>query len=144
MTKNHIKYKSGYKYQLTDDCCFEIALALPEGFRLVQYYFQLRPISPEKTVLEIFKGYAWDGASGPTWDDKTNIRASLVHDVLYQMMREGFLSQNCRKQADMIFKDICLEDGMGKIRSWYYYQAVRNFAMSSVKPKNKRKILTAP
>ena len=89
--------------------------------------------------LYISARYAWDGASGPTFDDKTNMRASLVHDALYQLMREGLLDRKCRKYADQLFRDICIQDGMGKFRAWYYYQAVRIFGAKTCLPeKNPR------
>ena len=42
-------------------------------------------------TLVVPRGYCWDGASGPTLDTKATMVASLVHDVFYQMMREGLL-----------------------------------------------------
>lgn len=79
-------------------------------------------------VLTVKKGYAWDGCSGPTIDDKTNMRGGLIHDVLYQLLRLGLLHPVFRELADKEFHRICLEDGMNKFRAWYYYIAVRIFA----------------
>ncbi len=70
--------------------------------------------------LEMRPGYCWDGASGPTIDTPSSMRGSLVHDALYQLMREGLLSQEYRVPADNLFEKICIEDGMGKFRAWYY------------------------
>ena len=81
--------------------------------------------------LVIMKHYAWDGASGPAIDDKTNMTASLVHDALYQLMREGLIARTHRKYADRLFRDICLKNGMNKFRAWYYYRAVRMFSRDS-------------
>lgn len=61
--------------------------------------------------------YAWDGASGPTWDDKTNMRGTLVHDGIYQLMREGFLNRFYRKYADQLLRDMCIEDAIFFIRN---------------------------
>ena len=76
-------------------------------------------------TLDINKGYAWDGPRGPTIDTKTNMRASLVHDALYQLMREGLLPQHYRKAADKELYRIMIEDGACKWRAWYYYMGVR-------------------
>ena len=38
------------------------------------------------------RGYAWDGASGPTFDTCGAFEAALVHDVLYQCMRLGYVT----------------------------------------------------
>ncbi len=83
--------------------------------------------------------YAYDGASGPTFDGKTNLKAALVHDAAYQLMREGLLGRWYRKQVDELFRKHCIEDGMGKFRAWYYYKAVRIFgARTSLPEKNPR------
>ena len=75
--------------------------------------------------------YRWDGPSGPTKDDKTNLRASLFHDIGYQAMRE-FLKNlswwkrfKIRRAFDKMFKKILIEDGMGFIRRQYYFIGVR-------------------
>ena len=86
--------------------------------------------------LTIYKYYAWDGASGPTIDDKTNMRASLFHDALYQLMREGHLDKSYRKYADQLFRQMCLEAGMGKFRAWYYYTSVRVLGGGSLNKRN--------
>ena len=45
------------------------------------------------------------GASGPTLDtDDTMELDSLVHDALYQLMREGCLPQSARKAADKLMR----------------------------------------
>jgi len=81
--------------------------------------------------LLIRKGYAWDGASGPTIDTKTSMRGSLVHDALYQLMREKMIGLNYREEADKELHRILLEDGMLKFRADYWYWFVRKFAKSS-------------
>lgn len=120
----------GYKYELMKFVRIR-GVSLPDaGNRYIIIW---------QGTLRILKHYAWDGASGPTWDDKTNMRASLVHDALYQLMRENLLDRKFRKYADQLFRDMCIQDGMGKFRAWYYYQAVRIFGAKTCLPeKNKR------
>lgn len=79
----------------------------------------------EDGVVTLRRGYAWDGPSGPTIDTYTFMRGSLFHDALYQLMREGVLPLSTRKHADEILRDICLEDGMSKIRAAWVYRGVR-------------------
>jgi hypothetical protein len=80
--------------------------------------------------LHIAAGYTWDGASGPAIDTLNFRNGSLVHDVLYQMMREGGLpaTRANRKRADQILKEICLADGMSYIRAQWVYLIVQTFA----------------
>lgn len=84
--------------------------------------------------LTIHKGYSYDGPSGPTIDTKNFMRGSLVHDVIYQLIREGELPMERRKWADEILRKICREDGMSSFRAWYVYHSVRLFGGSSAKP----------
>ena len=84
-------------------------------------------------MLTINKGYSWDGPSGPTFDSSNFMQGSLVHDALYQLIREGVLPTDERKRADEIMREICLQDGMSKFRAWYLYRGVRRFGASSAK-----------
>ena len=125
-----IKYRSlhKHKYQLMADYSIEVRLCPAEAIDTL--FIDLS----EEGILTIYTGYAWDGCSGPTIDDPTNMRAGLVHDALYQLLREGHISPGCRLYADTLFRDICIEDGMPKWRAKYYYKAVRWFAGSCAKP----------
>lgn len=80
-------------------------------------------------------GYCWDGPSGPTKDDKTNIRASLFHDIGYQTFKEAsqlkklsFIQKFLLRRAfDKAFRKILKADGMSFFRRTYYYLGVRGF-----------------
>ena len=78
-------------------------------------------------ILTIRPGYAWDGPSGPTLDTPDFMRASLVHDALYQLMQSDKIPTSHRKQADQIFHAILVGDKMPHFRAWYAYAAVRLF-----------------
>lgn len=94
--------------------------------------------------LHIAAGYAWDGASGPAIDTKNFRNGSLVHDVLYQMMRQEAIPESNRTRADQILKEICREDGMWIVRATWVYVAVRTCAKRSSKPEAEQKPATAP
>ena len=63
------------------------------------------------------------------------MRGSLVHDALYQLIREGELPKELRVDADKVLRRACLADGMSRFRAWYVYKAVRMFAGRSIKPR---------
>ena len=84
--------------------------------------------------LEVQGGYAWDGPSGPTFDTEDAMRGSLVHDALYQMMRESDLPLGYRLQVDNLFYALCVEDGMPFLRAWYFWLAVRVFGEKAARP----------
>ena len=126
-----MKYKriGHYKYELTEDATFVTPIRVNEPFSYSvdrdkeSRWIILRP-SGELLILE---GYAWDGASGPAMDTKSIMRGALVHDGLYQLMREGDLPLSYRKPADKLLRKMCREDGMFWLRAWWVYWAVRIF-----------------
>ena len=77
------------------------------------------------SILTVKAGYAWDGASGPTLDTEDSMTAGLVHDVLYQAMREGNLRSVYRRQTDREFRRILKRDGMSWLRRWVWWLGVR-------------------
>lgn len=128
-----MKYKAGYKYQLVDEVTF--MLPIQSGIDLKCGSF-LRIYASGK--LQIKAGYAWDGCSGPTWDDDGNMKAGLVHDALYQFMRYELLPRDTWKPiADQLLYDISVESGMSRIRAWYYKLAVDKFGHDATITKRK-------
>lgn len=131
-----IRYREGYGYVLHDSYSVQTAIK-PERFVFTDF---LR--LDTDGVLYIKAGYSWDGPSGPAFDTPNFMRASLVHDALYQMLREGYLPLEWREKADDEMYRICREDGMSAIRAWWCYTAVRGFGESAAtEPKE---VLTAP
>lgn len=133
-----MKYRhlDGYKYELLDTVVVDtgikgVDVSVPSNSDGM--YICLWPSGR----LFVFKDYMWDGPSGPTFDTKTFMRGSLIHDALYQLMREGLLDRKYRKCADQLLRKICLEDGMAKWRARYVYWAVRKFAKKSSMPREK-------
>ena len=133
-----IKYKEDYKYQLVEDYKIRL-LYIMCSTDIITDFIELKGRD-----LLIKKGYSWDGPSGPAIDTKAFMKGSLVHDVLYQLMRLKLLPQMCRYSADNELRDICLENGMNRIRVWWVYWGVRLFARFAADPENKKKVLVAP
>lgn len=86
-------------------------------------------------VMVVRAGYAWDGPSGPAIDTITFARASMLHDALYQAMREGVLTPSCRRVADGLMYREAVACGMAPLRAWYAWVAVRLFAGWAARPK---------
>ncbi|MBI5178806.1 MAG: DUF1353 domain-containing protein [Nitrospinae bacterium] len=127
-----IVYKGGYKYQLRKDYTVKTGIIPKEP---VDTGFIALTLEGHLTVRT---GYAWDGPSGPTIDTQSFMRGALVHDALYQLMREEKLNKGKdREPADRLLQTICLEDGMWSVRAWAAYKAVRWFGEKSADPANK-------
>lgn len=134
-----IAYNGGYKYQLKE--IYTLTIDIKPTTSIDTEYIDLNT----EGNLTISEGYAWDGPSGPTIDTLSFMRGSLVHDALYQLMRESYLDRNVyRKAADLILQKICKEDGMWSIRAWWVYQGVRLFADPAAEPSDKRPATRAP
>ena len=84
-------------------------------------------------LMKIWKGFVWDGPSGPTYDSPDSMRASLVHDVFYDMIRKGHLPKGARKLADQELRRIAIQDGMWRWRANLWYQMLRRFGTSSAR-----------
>jgi len=133
-----IKYKKGYHYQIVENYVAQTSI-IPKTIIDTDFYS-----IDINGVLIAKKGYAFDGPSGPTIDTKNFMRGSLIHDILYQAIREGLLDSMWRRQADKELRKACLEDGMNRLRAWYVFQAVSRVGGFAADPKNKKQILTAP
>lgn len=88
------KYKGGYL--LTKD----VSIAIGSDIKNVEY--KTTGIDGESVsliisngVLYASKGFWWDGASGPTVDDSSNILSSLVHDILWELI--GYCKEEKKK-----------------------------------------------
>ena len=116
----------GYKYRLKRD----YYIFIPElmNYSISTEYIKVRP----NGLMLITANYAWDGASGPTLDTKNSMRGSLVHDVLYQLIRLGLLPESFKETADEYLEKICKVDGMSSFRAGYWEKAVRWFGGLSI------------
>jgi len=132
-----IFYKNGYNYQLKQDYLIDTEL---RPYKVSGNYFvSLYPTG----CLEIKKGYAWDGATCAI-DTNNFMRGSLVHDAMYQLIRDGAIDKKHREYADKLLHKILLEDGMSKFRAGYVYLAVKQFGAPHVDPANDHPLLQAP
>jgi len=133
-----VEYTTGYKYQLATDYEIQINVFSPES--ILTDFIELTMSGQ----LKIKKGYAWDGASGPTIDTLSTIRGSLVHDALYELMRKEYISQEWREQADKELYRLIREDGMGKFRAYWWHRGVKKWAAKAASPVSRKKICEAP
>ena len=93
MTTGFIKYRSDYKYQLASD--YRIQIPIRPAADIDTEFIRLATDGE----LTVKKGYAWDGPSGPVIDTKKNLRAALVHDALYQLMRNAKLNKRTHRKS---------------------------------------------
>ena len=115
-----IRYRGGLKYQLTEEGVFFLGFSPPRDI-ITEY---VRFYRSGKLVLA--KSYAWNGPSGPTIDDETNIQGSACHDAGYQLIQLGLLDESTyRPLFDRAMSDICAIDGMGFFRAALYWAGVR-------------------
>ena len=139
MANARIRYRSGYKYQLVEGYSVKVSIIPTDPIKI-----EFITLGMDGTLV-IKRGYAWDGASGPAIDTRNILRGSLVHDALYQLMRDAGLSkEQWRDEADLELKRICLEDGMSRPRAWWVHRGVRLGGDPSASPESRKPIRTAP
>jgi hypothetical protein len=131
-----IKYQKRrfWKYRLFEDEAYATGIEIPEP--IVTGFLSMTVDG----LLTVRKGYVWDGASGPTIDTKNTFTASLIHDALYNLMRDNLLDRKHRRRADRILYEILRSRGMTRIRAKTWERAVRKGAASSAEYD----VLTAP
>jgi len=138
-TDGFILYRSEYKYQLAEGYSIKISIKPKQDVEN-----EFIHLDTEGKLL-IKSGYAWDGPSGPVIDTDENMRASLIHDALYQLMRNKELSSRTyRKAADQLFKDICKDDGVSNFTASVYYKALRRFGKTAASLQTKKIVHRAP
>ena len=92
-----------YKYTLVEDVVVDVRI------------YPVNPIHNDYISLwsdgKLFirKGYSWDGATGVP-DLDCLMTSSLVHDALYQLMREGLLSKSMKERSDVVFREISIKN----------------------------------
>jgi len=95
--------------------------------------------------MDISKFYAWDGPSGPTFDTKSTMRTSLIHDATFQLFRLKLLDMKWFNKANDNLRDFGVEDGMWKWRANLWHSLVVQKGMVPAATNAYReKIVTAP
>lgn len=132
-----IKYKAGYKYQLVE--CYSAQTPVRWRDVIDTDYIRLMPDG----WLLIRKGYAWDGATFfPDFD--WIVRGSLIHDALYQLIRERRLPVETKEVADYFLAECCKEDQAWNWQAGIVEVGVKRFGDFGVRPENCRPVLIAP
>lgn len=131
-----MKYKSGYRYKLDEVYLHQLPFTVFDARRIPGDWIEL-----VEDRLTIANGYAWDGAStGLPWTPKKWIRPSLVHDALYQLIREGQLPMERRVDADNEFYKLLLGNKVNYIVALLAYGAVRLFGNYFLRKGRKTKV----
>lgn len=97
-------------------------------WRLTKPLFYRHDTPQGSRVIVVPAGYRTDLASvpRPAWwlvprDDEQARRPSVVHDYIYTNLTDRF----SKAEADRIFYDALLDEGMHKPLAWLMYTAVR-------------------
>ena len=131
-------FSKGYKYQVRKDYYIKLAITPYAPINLEHVNMQM----DGSTI--ICSGYSWDGASGPTIDTLNTMIGSLVHDVIYQLIRLNLIREDYKDYADQMIHDICVEDGMNRFRAWYWLKGLHWFGGAACEPSGEPLILVAP
>ena len=131
-----IHYKSGYKYQ-TVNSPVRIKLQDLKPVKVIHAPFATLT---KDGILVIRASYAWDGPSGPTIDTKNFMLGSLIHDCLYELIRNEFLPHYFWKDSDRELDHVNELCGMSRIRRWWVRKGLAIANGRAALPKNKKEI----
>ena len=142
MKGDHIKYIK-IKYSLAEDYSVTNGHLLQtpvKGFDIDIDFIRLTPDG----MLDLKRGFACDGPSGPTFDTLDSMRGAFSHDAFYHLMRIGKIPLSFRPVIDEFLETICKEDGMLEIRAEVWHEGVKDFAEYAALPESEPEILIAP
>lgn len=128
MHTDWLAFKGGYKYVVQERVCLRLPWAVPAAVAVMGPGGKVAASLDMDGWLTIEPGYAWDGPSSIAIDTETFMLPSLVHDVLYQMLRLELLPGYWKDRADRIMWVLCLRSNMWWVRAAYAYLAVKWFA----------------
>ncbi|MEZ9863793.1 DUF1353 domain-containing protein [Vibrio breoganii] len=134
----HIFYRAGYKYQLAEDFIIKVDIFPQQNIDMEFIGLSL------DGWLTVRSGYAWDGPSGPVVDTSRNMRASLIHDALYQLLRCEHIPAQQKDAADKLFEKICISDGIDEFTAHMFYLGLKFGGKPATEPRNKKPTLKAP
>ena len=107
-----MKYsKCTFKLLVEED--FMIQTPITPSEKIDTWYCTLRPSG----VLKVKKGFASDGASGPTIDTESTKQPCVEHDVFYKLLRKKLLGLSWRPVIDIFLRKRLIEEGMWKCRA---------------------------
>lgn len=97
------------RYRIIEPWNYETDKDHVEAVEMPGVCIQTEYITIGSGFMDIETYYAWNGAN-VIKDKPDNMRASLFHDALYQLMNMGELGLEWRKCADQLFRDIYLRE----------------------------------
>lgn len=133
-----MQYRKGYNYQLAGRVRLQTNLR-PEQEATTQFI----NLTTEG-VLTISAGYEWDGPSGPTMNTDNSMTPSLIHDAVYQLMRQCLLDASWRDEADKQLYLMLRKRGMSWVRAKYWLRGVQWFAEGAATPGDTKEVFEAP
>ncbi len=143
-----MKYKAGYKYQVTEGFTVQTGICSP--IVIITRFLTLETDGE----LTVRAGYAWDGASGPTLDKEigwgwfkiklTDTQVpSCVHDALAQLMRQQLLNRAHLPHVNELLYSMLEDRGMSWPRRRLWQRGLELTGGSFADPENAKEIFEA-
>jgi len=129
-----MKYRKGYLYQLAEDVYIETTLTVIHPIDTTFISLHLN------SIMVIRAGYAWDGASGPTFNTDNSMVPSLFHDAAAQLMRQGLLPQKMLPHVNAHFDYMLKKRGMSWLRRKLWQRGLWLTDGSFANPENAREV----
>lgn len=133
-----MNYEKNWKYRNRQDETFYLGRELTaKRDNLRSRVTIIYSVRTRMQKLVVHPGYTWNGLSWVPdfFDSERNMRASLAHDALYDLIRRGAIPYKQKKYADRVFRRVLKEDGTNIVMRSLMYFFVRWFAGFACKPK---------
>lgn len=83
-------------------------------------------------IMTIKRAYAWDGPSGITFNTKSTMRTSLLHDAPFQLFRLKLLNLKWFSKVNDNLRKFGIEDGMFEWRAKLWTSHIVQIGMKKV------------
>jgi len=123
-------YKKGFKYYLYSNEVYQTDIKPPAP---VEYDFIKLDTDGR---LYLFRGFPWDGPSGPAIDTEDSMSPSAIHDALCRLVRQGLLDVSWKWAIDKEYYKRCREVGMPRIRAWVHFVVIKLYPWHEESPNH--------
>ena len=110
------------KFTVWEDCEYQ---TIVRDFRVSTRWYELY----EDGRLFVRAGFPWDGATG-AFDTDDILNASLVHDIICELVNEGLLPDWVQALGDEEFRRIAKKDSMPWAGQMWTYFVVRFYQIN--------------
>jgi len=110
------------KYRLIESISYQSHIIPPGGIAVVRLFGMLGA----EGLITLYPGFSSDGATGAP-DTKRVLTPAFFHDFICDLVDEGILPVECRREGDDMFRDMLILHGFTEDEADVYHWFVVNW-----------------